>query len=99
VDEQGRGYEAPVKCLTCPRERRADEPGWHYLDVPDRMHASGPLRVYVCPRHYGHFAGFERARWSILVDPQPAAAPPVEEWPAPLPVAAVAAAGEGIASE
>jgi hypothetical protein len=95
VDEQGRGYEAPVTCFTCPRERRVDEPGWHYLDVPDRTHASGPLRVYVCPRHYGHFAGSERARWNLVADPRPAA----EEWPASLPVVAVAAAGEGIASE
>lgn len=57
-----------VKCFTCPRERRGNEPGWHFVDVPDRARARGPSRIFVCPRHYGQFAAHERGRWSDLVD-------------------------------
>jgi hypothetical protein len=57
-----------VKCFTCPRERRGDEPGWYLVDVPDRARAYGPARIYVCPRHYGHFAPQERGRWIEIVD-------------------------------
>ena len=105
MDGQGRGYEALVKCFTCPRERRADEPGWYFVDVPVRTPASSALRVFVCPRHYGHFAAPERARWSPLGAAETAAPAALGEWlrthdePAELPVAAVLAAGEGIASE
>jgi hypothetical protein len=65
----GRSDGRPmVKCFTCPRERSGREPGWHYVDVPDRAKAFGPPRIFVCPRHYGQFASRERGRWSALID-------------------------------
>ena len=74
-----------VKCFTCPRERRGDEPGWYLVDVPDRARAYGPARIYVCPRHYGHFAQQERGRWTEIVDvpvlvPTPIVPPPAAGW-------------------
>ena len=57
-----------VKCFTCPRERSGGEPGWHYVDVPDRAKAFSPPRIFVCPRHYRQFASRERRRWSQLID-------------------------------
>jgi len=63
-----RDDRSAVKCFTCPRERLDAEPGWHFVDVPDRARASGPARMFVCPRHYGQFAERERGRWSELAD-------------------------------
>ena len=67
--EDRREDRPAVQCFTCPRERRADEPGWHYVDVPSRARAYGPSRVFVCPRHYRHFAERERGRWTDLDAP------------------------------
>ncbi|HEV2282549.1 MAG TPA: hypothetical protein VGX75_09195 [bacterium] len=64
-----------VKCFTCPRERRGDEAGWHFVDLPARARASGPPRIFVCPRHYGHFAERERGRWTEFGAPTLDAAP------------------------
>jgi hypothetical protein len=66
--EGHRDGRSTVKCLTCPRERRDGEPGWHFVDVPDRAKGYGPARIFVCPRHYGQFAERERGRWMELVD-------------------------------
>ena len=68
VAEHRRDDRPPVKCFTCPRERRGAEPGWYLVDVPDRARAYGPARIYVCPRHYGHFAQQERGRWTEILD-------------------------------
>jgi hypothetical protein len=57
-----------VKCFTCPRERQGDESGWYFVDVPDRARAYGPARIFVCPRHYRHFAERERGRWIEIID-------------------------------
>jgi hypothetical protein len=66
---KAHGPQATVKCFTCPRERRGGEPGWHFVDVPDRAKAHGPARIYVCPRHYDQFAERERGRWALLDAP------------------------------
>ena len=66
-----------VKCFTCPRERRGDEAGWYFVDVPDRARAYGPARIFVCPRHYRHFAERERGRWNEIVAVPVAVAVPV----------------------
>ncbi|HKX17694.1 MAG TPA: hypothetical protein VJT33_06755 [bacterium] len=83
--EDRREDRLAVQCFTCPRERRADEPGWHYVDVPSRARAYGPSRIYVCPRHYRHFAERERGRWIDLdapvAAPVLAAEAPVAESP------------------
>ncbi len=91
--EDRRGDRPAVQCFTCPRERRADEPGWYYVDVPGRARAYGPSRIFVCPRHYRHFAERERGRWSELDAPveapvldapmldAPALEPPIGERP------------------
>lgn len=71
---EDRRDRSTVKCFTCPRERRGDEAGWHFVDVP-HARAYGPPRIFVCPRHYGHFAERERGRWTELDAPIPAAAP------------------------
>lgn len=67
--EDRREDRPAVQCFTCPRERRADEPGWHYVDVPSRARAFGLSRIFVCPRHYRHFAERERGRWTDLDAP------------------------------
>lgn len=67
--EDRREDRPAVQCFTCPRERRADEPGWHYVDVPSRARACGPSRIFVCPRHYRHFAERERGRWTEVDAP------------------------------
>jgi hypothetical protein len=66
--EECRDDRPTVKCFTCPRVRRDGEPGWHFVDVPDRTKAYGPARIFVCPRHYGHFAERERGRWMEVID-------------------------------
>jgi hypothetical protein len=71
---EDRRDRSTVKCFTCPRERRGDEVGWHFVDVP-HTRAYGPPRIFVCPRHYGHFAERERGRWTELDAPILAAAP------------------------
>ena len=81
-----REERTAVQCFTCPRERRADEPGWHYVEVPERARSYGPSRMFVCPRHYRHFAEQERGRWTELD------APPVETPPIEVPVLVAAAA-------
>jgi hypothetical protein len=60
-----------VKCFTCPRERRGEEPGWHFVDIRQGAHAYGPPRIFVCPRHYRDFAERERDRWTRLDPPAP----------------------------
>jgi len=81
-----------VKCFTCPRERRGDERGWYFVDVPDRARAYGPARIFVCPRHYGHFAERERGRWIEIVEVPTFVPTPVVEWSRPdVAVAAVTA--------
>jgi hypothetical protein len=72
--EDRRGDRSTVKCFTCPRERRGDEAGWHFVDVA-RSRGYGPPRFFVCPRHYGHFAERERGRWTALDAPILADAP------------------------
>jgi len=76
-----------VKCFTCPRERRGDETGWYFVDVPDPARAYGPPRIFVCPRHYRHFAERERGRWTEFDAPALVEAPV----PAPAPVLVAAA--------
>jgi hypothetical protein len=72
---EDRPDRSTVKCFTCPRERRGDEAGWHFVELP-RTRAYGPPRIFVCPRHYGHFAERERGRWTELDAPDvPVAAP------------------------
>lgn len=77
VEGPNRTDRPPVKCFTCPRERRGEEPGWYFVDVPERARAYGPARIFVCPRHYRHFAERERGRWTeiapVLVPGTPAA--------------------------
>lgn len=71
---EDRSDRSTVKCFTCPRERRGDEAGWHFVELP-RTRAYGPPRIFVCPRHYGHFAERERGRWTELDAPALAPAP------------------------
>ncbi len=55
-----------ARCFKCPRERRGDDPGWYFMDVPDRRGGPGRFRVYVCPRDFVQFALPERVRWTPL---------------------------------
>lgn len=79
MEGHSRDDRPAVKCFTCPRERRGDESGWYFVDVPDRARAYGPARIFVCPRHYRYFAERERGRWIELVE-----TPVAAEVPAPV---------------
>lgn len=88
--EAKRDDRPAAQCFTCPRERRGNEAGWHYVDLPDRARGYRPSRIFVCPRHYRQFAAVERGRWTELDAPVfvesaalevPAVASPVPEPP------------------
>ena len=76
VEGHNGADRSPVKCFTCPRERRGEEPGWYFVDVPERARRYSPARIFVCPRHYRNFAERERGRWTeiapVLVPSSPA---------------------------
>jgi hypothetical protein len=78
--EDRRDDRPAVKCFTCPRERRGDEGGWYFVDPPDRARAYGPARIFVCPRHYGHFAERERGRWTEVAVAPALVPTPAAEW-------------------
>ncbi len=76
--EARRDDRPAVRCFTCPRERRGHELGWYYVDLPDRARGYGPSRIFVCPRHYRHFAERERGRWTELDAPVFVESPVIE---------------------
>jgi len=52
-----------VRCFRCPKERRAHDAGWHYMDLSSPRGRARRPRVYVCPHDYMEFASAERMRW------------------------------------
>ncbi|MHB8733288.1 MAG: hypothetical protein ACYDAB_16075 [bacterium] len=58
-----------ARCFRCPQERRGEQAGWHFFNVPGRSRLRVQMRIYVCPLHYAQFAGGERVRWAPLTTP------------------------------
>ncbi len=75
---QGNGGHGVTRCFKCPKERRGNDPDWHFMDIQDRRGRLVRFRIYVCPRDYVQFAATERIRWmavSAEVQAAPSAAP------------------------
>ncbi len=74
VSHDAQRYHGIVQCFKCPKERRGTDPGWYFIDLPDRSGSGEWFRVFVCPRDYRQFAAAEQARWMPLGE-EPADAP------------------------
>jgi len=64
---EAHGTNGLARCFKCPKERRGDDAGWHFMDIHDRRGGPCRFRVYVCPRDYLLFAVSERIRWSPIL--------------------------------
>jgi len=69
-------FHEVVRCFRCPKERRAHDAGWHYMDLSSLRGGARRSRVYVCSRDYMEFASAERIRWVSVGEPGGRAAEP-----------------------